>query len=163
MLEAVRRIVEQVDMSGGQMRVQFVHSCPTAAGRSSPLTKSLLPSAVDDLTGVKVKASPRKTTSELFETMTWKLTENGRPGRKRVGVYLTDGQSGDLERTLVAVQAAKNDHGVEMFSVGLGKDVSPVELKAIASCEVSEHSFVLRNPKTKDILANLARSLCSLR
>lgn len=165
LLEVVRRIVEQVDMSGGRMRVQFVHSCPTAAaaGRSSPLAKSLLPSAVDDLTGVKVKASPRKTTSELFETMTWKLTENGRPGRKRVGVYLTDGQSGDLERTLVAVQAAKNDHGVEMFSVGLGKDVSPVELKSIASCEVSKHSFVLRNPKTKDILANLARSLCSLR
>lgn len=158
-------MVEQVDMSGGRMRVQFVHSCPSA-GRFSPLAKSLPPSATDDQTGVKakVKAPPRKTTSELFETMTWKLTENGRPGRKRVGVYLTDGQTGDLERTLVAVQAAKNDHGVEMFSVGLGRDVNPVELKAIASCDVAKHSFVIRHPKAKDnILANLARSLCSLR
>lgn len=168
MLEAIRQVVEQVDMDDGQMRVQFVHSC---SGRTdhrisdrSPIAKSL---PVDDPADLRGSSAPRQT-SDLFETMTSKLTVNGKPGRKRVGVYLTNGPSnGDLERTLEAVQEAKGTHGVEMFTVGLGKDVNPTELRAIASCEVARHAFTLRHQnhhsRSKEILKHLAQSLCSLR
>lgn len=142
------------------MRVQFVQSCAKAERlRNRSNNKASLLNAIDD-----VVTPPQRSTADLFHAMTTKLTTNGRPGRKRIGVYLTNGPSGDLEETLEAVQEAKNVHDVEMFTVGLGKDLNPVELRAISSCEVSKHMFTAKsNSKTKELAKQLTKSLCSVR
>lgn len=147
-------------MDNGQMRVQFVQSCAkTDRIRNRSTNKLSLLEALND-----APAPSQGSTADLFHSMTSKLTTNGKPGRKRVGVYLTNGPSGDFEETLEAVQQAKNEHDVEMFTIGLGKDLNPVELRAISSCDVSKHMFTARNnSKSKELARQLTKSLCSVR
>lgn len=160
LLETVRNAVEHIDMDNGQMRVQFVQSCAkTDRIRNRSTNKLSLLEALND-----APAPSQGSTADLFHSMTSKLTTNGKPGRKRVGVYLTNGPSGDFEETLEAVQQAKNEHDVEMFTIGLGKDLNPVELRAISSCDVSKHMFTARNnSKSKELARQLTKSLCSVR
>jgi hypothetical protein len=81
--------------------------------------------------------------------------------RHKVGVFVTDGASGDLEATLREAQNAKLDHGIELFGVGVTGDVNDVEMKAMVSCPPEKHLlFVPNHHKLKDMHRSLARKLC---
>jgi Ca-activated chloride channel family protein len=66
-------------------------------------------------------------------------TQDTRPGRPRVVVFMTDGQS-DVDRSLVA---AKSDTGdIRLFTVGLGKDVNRPLLQRLAAMKRGNFTYI---------------------
>ena len=69
---------------------------------------------------------------------------NARANVTRVGVVITDGLSDNRTATAIEAETAKDD-GIHMFSVGVGKSVDLIELKAIASQPSIYYTFLVEN------------------
>jgi Ca-activated chloride channel family protein len=78
-------------------------------------------------------------------------SQDKKPGRPRVIVFMTDGQS-DVE---LAMDAAKADTGdVRVFTIGLGKDVNKALLSRLAAQKRGRFTYI---EQTKDIKPEVGR------
>lgn len=62
-----------------------------------------------------------------------------KPGRPRVVVFMTDGQS-DIEKSVLAAQADTGD--IRLFTVGLGKDVNRPLLQRLAALKRGNFTYI---------------------
>lgn len=140
----MRQVVSDLKLPPGHLRVKFIQECDTfpALHLGAYKDKSSLLNAIDHM---KIQHSR---TASMLRQMTDALTvpaSNTLEERRRVGVYITDGSSGDLHGVLAEAQAAKLTHNIELFGIGLGRHIDPVELRAIVSCEPEDHLFLLQH------------------
>ena len=97
---------------------------------------------------------------DLWENSVLDLPEPQRL-RHKVAVYITNGESRDLEATLREAQVAKFENDIEIFGVGIGEDVNKVELNALVSCEPEDHLHtVTRHEELRRLYDVIARQLC---
>jgi Ca-activated chloride channel family protein len=83
-------------------------------------------------------------------------SQDKRPGRPRVVVFMTDGQS-DVE---LAMDAAKADTGdVRLFTIGLGKDVNKPLLSRLAAQKRGRFTWIESMKDIKPEVARLAQSI----
>jgi len=151
------------DMTADAIRVRFVQDCPMKPGirLGRHRSKSSLLTALQDL-----QYTP-KNTSQLIQDMlemqdTLQEDQNMlQAHRKKVGVYLTDGSSGDLRGTLDAAFRAKEQSGVRMFGVGVGDLVDKTELQGLVSCRLEDHLHIVSQPEgLRDIRRKLITQIC---
>ena len=159
----VKNVISNLDTKNGDIRVRFVHDCIRVPGlhlKHHRGSKSGLLSALESMRATS------KSTADLMKILTNQLTEpednfNTILERKKVGVYVTDGESGELEATLREAQNAKLGHGIELYGVGVTDDVNTVELQAMVSCPVEKHLLLVPNHrKLRGMHKSLARKLC---
>ncbi|GFR96142.1 collagen alpha-5(VI) chain, partial [Elysia marginata] len=67
-----------------------------------------------------------------------KAGNGDRPGVPNIGIIVTDGKSNNAGATKRAAENARN-HGIEIFSVGVGRGISQSELKEMATDPDSSH------------------------
>jgi Ca-activated chloride channel family protein len=83
-------------------------------------------------------------------------SQDKRPGRPRVVVFMTDGQS-DVE---LAMDAAKADTGdVRLFTIGLGKDVNKPLLSRLAAQKRGRFTYIESMKDIKPEVSRLAESI----
>ena len=102
-------------------------------------------------------------TPELLRAMTQHLIQPGGQGedKRKVAVYITDGESGDLENTLREAQEARLLHDIHLYGIGIGDEVNPTELQGIVGCLIEEHLFqVSSHSKLKKLIKTMAMELC---
>jgi hypothetical protein len=147
-------------MEHGNIRVQFVTECPSAR---LTLSSGTFSDKQDLLTQLKdLTESPRQT-EQLLSSMITKLQPEDSTSRRKVGVYLTDGKSGDLSSVQRVAMEAKGQ-GVEMFGFGVDDGVDEAELEAIASGQHPFHLFMYKHHEVgrlTDAARKIARQLCS--
>ncbi|XP_061189807.1 collagen alpha-1(XII) chain-like isoform X1 [Saccostrea echinata] len=64
------------------------------------------------------------------------------PGRRSVGVVITDGGSTNPFRTQSVIKKVKQ-RGITMFAIGVGMSINQEELQMMASDPVSDHKFLV--------------------
>lgn len=163
-----RDILSRLDLDDDRIQVRFVEECLTPGSTGFDLgeyeTKENLMKALD----ASLHASPStfSSSAQLLQKMVETFRrDDGVHGngvaRRRVGVYVTDGQSDDIENTVEAAQMAKFTDEVEMITVGVGQKVNPTELRAVASCEVDKHYYALNHhSKAPTIARKISKVLC---
>ena len=83
-------------------------------------------------------------------------SQDKRPGRPRVVVFMTDGQS-DVE---LAMDAAKADTGdIRLFTIGLGKDVNKPLLARLAAQKRGRFTWIESMKDIKPEVSRLAQSI----
>lgn len=83
-------------------------------------------------------------------------SQDRKPGRPRVVVFMTDGQS-DVE---LAMDAAKADTGdIRLFTIGLGKDVNKPLLARLAAQKRGRFTYIESMKDIKPEVARLAQSI----
>ncbi len=157
----IRSVVSDIDMTNHRVRIKFVHDCEEMTGvhLGDFENKTDILYAIDNM---KMHASK---SAELLRSMTETLStpqENTLIERDKIGIYITDGSSGDIHATLTEAQGAKLIHNIEMFGVGIGRDIDPTELRGLVSCEVENHLFTVpHSKKLPDVKRLLTKELCS--
>lgn len=85
----------------------------------------------------------------------------GRPNVKRIGVLVLDGP---LDRMKLAAKEAirlREEENVELFVVGVGKEVLPNDLKAIASSPADSHVYHVENyDELPSIVSQVTAGIC---
>ena len=72
----------------------------------------------------------------------FKQANGDRPGVPNIAVIITDGRSNKPDETKAAAKLARQ-HGIEVFSVGVGKGVSKTELNEMASDPDNTHVLMV--------------------
>ena len=81
--------------------------------------------------------------------------------RQKIAVYITNGESRDLEGTLREAQYAKHDNDVNIIGVGVGQEVNLVELKALVSCDPEDHLHTAELHRDLHTMSHdIARNIC---
>lgn len=160
MWNLTRDILSKLDLDDDRVQVRFVQECgPGTSGLNLGEfdSKESLINALD----ARIHAPPTSS-AQLIRNMADALSRNGDGrGRRRVGVYLTDGASDSMEETLAAAQSAKYADDVEVFAIGVGHGTSPTELRAIASCEVERHYYAMNHHSKADAIAKkISKVIC---
>lgn len=157
----IKNMLKHVDMTNGNVNIKFIYECVNIPDiqLGQYKTKADLLAALSRLSHI-----PR-TTADLLQTMTHRLHDNElnsvEPHHK-IGVYITDGVSGNLSATLTEAQTAKLLHNIELYGVGiLREDMDPTELRALVSCEVDEHLHMVTSASELDqVIDPLVSELC---
>ena len=142
----VRNIISNLNVDEGDIGIHLITECAEVPELhlNEFDTKSDIMGYFDSIRPIKGQ------TAGLLRAMTKNLTEANTESsgndvlpatRHKVGVYITDGKSDDLYSTLREAQSAKLDNDIELFAVGVTKDVDPVELNAMVSCETDDHLY----------------------
>ena len=164
--EVPRGIISELDMDDDAVNVRILHECAAMADLEIKqfLDKNALMESLDNIGPMS--------SAQLLEAMAEAIkqdgdhhsngTENGRGVRRRkIGIYVTDGESGDFETTVGAAQRVKFDKDVELFAIGVGHNINPTELRAVASCDVSHHFYSIRgHSKSTAVSRKLGKYLC---
>ena len=156
----IKDLLHYVDMSNGNVNVKFIYECIDIPDvqLGSYRNKTALMSALNRL------AKHPRSTADLLQHMSYRLLGsdiNAIEPHHKVGVYITDGASGNLSATLNEAQTAKLLHNIELFGVGIGKDIDPTELRALVSCEVDKHLHMVIKPEDlDDVVHPVIRELC---
>lgn len=161
MWNLTRDILSKLDLDDDRFQVRFVQECGPGTGGLNIGEFDSKKSLIDAL-DARIHAPPTSS-AQLIRNMANALSRNadGRGGRRRVGVYLTDGASDSIEETLAAAQSAKHSDDVEVFAVGVGHGTSPTELRAIASCEVARHYYAMNHHSKADAIAKrISKVIC---
>lgn len=83
-------------------------------------------------------------------------SQDTKPGRPRVVVFMTDGQS-DVDRSLVA---AKSDTGdIRLFTVGLGKDVNRALLQRLAALKRGNFTYIEKASSIQSDMSKLSQHI----
>ncbi len=80
-------------------------------------------------------------------------SQDVKPGRPRVVVFMTDGQS-DVEKSVLAAQADTGD--IRLFTVGLGKDVNRPLLQRLAQTKRGNFTYIEKPSAIQADMAKLA-------
>ena len=106
----------------------------------------------------------RAATNKLSDSVRDIFHENeviAEQGRQKIAVYITNGESRDLEATLREAQVAKLDNDISIIGVGVGEEVNLVELRALVSCE--PENFLHTGTSHDDLIRlqqEIARNIC---
>jgi hypothetical protein len=146
-------------MKDDLFRIQFVHECVAVPEMAldSYTDKSSLMSELKT-----VIDAPRRTAS-LLRSMSGKITSIQNPfeERRKVGVYITDGQAMDSEETAIAAREAKDKFGVDMHVVGVGGRINPTELRSMVSKVDTKHLYMMsHHMKLPKVARHLAKQMC---
>lgn len=91
----------------------------------------------------------------------FKKREGGRPHVVRVGIVITDGQSGRLLDTIYQASKARRIGHINMFAIGIGSATNYRELRGIASKPESKHLFNVNTYSNLDAIKEvLAKKTC---
>jgi Ca-activated chloride channel family protein len=80
-------------------------------------------------------------------------SQDTKPGRPRVVVFMTDGQS-DVDKSILAAQADTGD--IRLFTVGLGKDVNRPLLQRLAAVKRGNFTYIEKPSAIQADMAKLA-------
>ena len=167
MMELIRDIVTKLDYDDDYVRVSFIRDCAEVPEMkmSRYYDKESIMDHIEATRPV-LERTPgllRATTNtlgkhnELWENS---ISEDIKD-RHKVAVYITNGESRDLEGTLREAQVAKYENDIEIFAVGIGDEVNLVELNALVSCEPHDHLHtVSRHEDMINVHDLIARQLC---
>jgi len=90
----------------------------------------------------------------LLYSSVFTAAHGDRQGVPNVSIVVTDGRSNvRSDRTLAEAETARQS-GVELFVVGIGKDVSPGELNGIASTPSGDHVVMMPSRSESTSAAN---------
>lgn len=171
-MNLTRDILSRLDLDDDRGEVRIIEECLSPAGTSFDLgeyeTKASLLKALD--ANLHPSPSTTSSTAQLIQKMAEAFRRDGGAlhgksvAKRRVGIYVTDGQSDDMEETVEAAQRAKFTDDVEIISVGVGHKVNPTELRAVASCEVDRHFYAVNHHSKAPIVARkISKVLCLAR
>ena len=80
--------------------------------------------------------------------------------RQKIAVYITNGESRDLEATLREAQFAKHNN-ISIIGVGVGEDINTVELNALVSCHTDKFLHTATTPQElRHLHQKIARNIC---
>ena len=80
-------------------------------------------------------------------------SQDAKPGRPRVVVFMTDGQS-DVDKSVLAAQADTGD--IRLFTVGLGKDVNRPLLQRLAALKRGNFTYIEKPSAIQSDMSKLA-------
>lgn len=163
----VREIISRLNMDKGNIRIQFVSECSPAKqdlNSGHYMDKEALLFALKDI------GEPPRRTAQLLSNMIAKfesheeMESDSVANRRKVGLYLTDGHSGDFETVQRIAEQAKGQNNIEIFGMGIGDDIDINELTAVTSCQHPFHMFGLSHRESgrlTDAARKIVRQLCS--
>lgn len=94
----------------------------------------------------------RLTTQEVFTT-----ARGDRTGVKNVMVIVTDGKSTVQPQNTIPQTDNAKKQGIEIYSIGIGMDVNPTEINAMASLPTQGHTVFVQSPS--DVSTGAAKLL----
>ena len=177
----IRDVLDNVDFENDDdVRIHFVRDCvsvpeiPLHSGtakddvlahlaRSRPVsaqTPKLLAAATEKL--ADARAADMVAFEDAFNFNNVQPLEDvaREEARKQMTVYITNGESGDIEATLREAQRAHED-GISMIGVAIGDDVNMIEMKALVSCEPGDHlHFADSYYDLESLKMNVAATIC---
>ncbi|GFO24025.1 LOW QUALITY PROTEIN: collagen alpha-5(vi) chain [Plakobranchus ocellatus] len=91
-----------------------------------------------DNTMFKVKTNNTASVVKYMDNTMFKAGNGDRPGVPNIAIIITDGKSNRAGETKTAAKDAR-DHGINIFSVGVGNGISQAELKEMATDPDNTH------------------------
>ncbi len=157
----IRDVISNLQLREDLINVRFVQQCASVPefhqnsyqGNKTGLLREL---------NARI-ATPRKT-AELFRSVAEAVSGQPSPDKRRqVAVYITDGSSPDVEETVDAAREVKEKHGVELYGVGVGGRINPIELKQMVRGQSNQRSrlyMMSHHVKLPKVSRHLANELC---
>jgi len=163
MQQVARGVIANLKMDDKRVSVRFVNNHPDLVDIDSRqfVDKDALLTAVESALDATAL-----TTDKLIDSMTALFTKPtpaswGPERRHRIGIFMTDGPSNDYETTLEAAERAKYSNDVNLFVVGVGREIKAAELRSIASCDNYQRYFAIPDhSKVESVARKISEKLC---
>ncbi|CAH1791714.1 unnamed protein product [Owenia fusiformis] len=139
-LDFINKVIKDMEVGNDNIQVGMVpKDCSSLSGftPSDFNTKDQIKNGLDSN-----KASPAKSGSALEYMRKTSFTEEGgcRMEVKKIGVVIIDGTTEDLDK--IATEAKRlRENDIEMFAIGVGKDIDESILRLIASEPSMRHIY----------------------
>ena len=161
-LNFVKNIIDEFDVGENGVQVGLVpKDCDPVAGfalnefkSKGPLIKAIEASMIG---GSKTAQMLKNMRLNGFNAM-----NGGRENVKRFGIVVVDDDECNLTEVAKEAAKARSVHNIELFVIGVGKDVDQDALRAIASGPSDQHIFTVGNyNEIENIAKGLKKNICA--
>ena len=158
-----REVLSGVAFKDDQIRVAVTPKRCKGMGRVDGKSGWDLRGLIEKLDGLIEDDSGLADTLHYMRTTSFSESEGARDGAKRLAVLImNENDSGDMQTALREAFKARIMANIELFVVGVGKNLNPFDLRYMATQPPEQHTFhVINYDELPSLVVRLRNAMCS--